>query len=1074
MPAAHPNDAARRDRSVERALFLLVLGAYAYFFNGGGWNQNSHLDLTRAIVERGTLAIDAYADNTRHVSQSGGHVYSNKSPGLSLLAAVPYGLLFAAERAGGVQTSGIAALTVNAWLCTVATCGLLGAVIPVALYRHARRGFGLPPRWSAAIALAAALGTPLWPYATMLYLHVPSAALLLIAVLASGRSDRRAPAVAGGAAAAAGLLNYLCLPLVPVIVARVVWNAANRRRASALAVAAAFPPLGLLAAYQALAFGSVFRSSFHGVSEQFLSSARWLGILGAPSAAAAWGVTFSPYRGLFAAAPVLVLALAGAVQSWRRRSRRGELALIGLAVAVSVGFNVCFNGWPGGWAFGPRYLVPIVPLLAVAAMHVAGRRRRTWIALAGVSVAVSLAVSAVSPQVPPDVAAPLTRYVIPLLIRGRLGADLAGSGLSAMDGHVSVNRQTVDEAQPFAKFPPGSAPAEWASFNLGEPLVGAGSLASLLPLLLWLAGGVALLSRLTAPGVAAPDAAPRPPVAATASGPQAPDGQSGWWRQLPRPVLITVGAAWAVRALFLAYNAPISDEYLALRAAGAPVVARYFGTTDWAERWSVVKDITTGDRPLWAVSELLWGRLLPSDGAAAHALSLLAALATALVLTAAARRLYGRDEAGLVLVLASLSPLLLYYSVSVMAPALCAMWVSAALLCLASPGWRLGAWLAGGLCLGLAFGTHIAAGAPALGLAVALAIAATGALRDRALPTRERVRRGLVLPLAGTAAATLPLGLIARWAHGAGDSYLGRLVHHENFGFDNLGPRGMWLRQLFELDPVFELGLVVIAGALLLSGTTPPRRRAAVGAAIAAVVALLAVSLRDAPVRAAVSLALFAAIGVAVWRRGWEPRAPVGERDGADGAAGAAPLTPRNLAAGAAAIAVLFTAWRAVSAMPRLVFPSWPIFLLVLVGVARTAIPSPVRRWVRPAAAAGCVLFALAACSLVCLRSIPARADAALAAHPGWRRLRYEDLWKFDDRRRAGGWLATRAVFDVEVVSGAPDLDPICTYEEEPYKVEFMSEMVRDFGLEDVITGHQVPWAQILFAPGPTVPTPAH
>ena len=36
-----------------------------YFFAGGGWNQNSQFDLTRAIVERHTFAIDAYAGNTR-------------------------------------------------------------------------------------------------------------------------------------------------------------------------------------------------------------------------------------------------------------------------------------------------------------------------------------------------------------------------------------------------------------------------------------------------------------------------------------------------------------------------------------------------------------------------------------------------------------------------------------------------------------------------------------------------------------------------------------------------------------------------------------------------------------------------------------------------------------------------------------------------------------------------------------------------------------------------------------------------------------------------------------------------
>ena len=40
-------------------LFALVLGAYAYFYQAGGWNQNARFDLVRALVEQGTLTIDA-------------------------------------------------------------------------------------------------------------------------------------------------------------------------------------------------------------------------------------------------------------------------------------------------------------------------------------------------------------------------------------------------------------------------------------------------------------------------------------------------------------------------------------------------------------------------------------------------------------------------------------------------------------------------------------------------------------------------------------------------------------------------------------------------------------------------------------------------------------------------------------------------------------------------------------------------------------------------------------------------------------------------------------------------------
>jgi hypothetical protein len=65
------------------ALFALVFVGYAYFYQAGGWNQNSRFDLTRAIVERGTLIIDRYEKNTGDESRRDGHYYTDKAPGVS-------------------------------------------------------------------------------------------------------------------------------------------------------------------------------------------------------------------------------------------------------------------------------------------------------------------------------------------------------------------------------------------------------------------------------------------------------------------------------------------------------------------------------------------------------------------------------------------------------------------------------------------------------------------------------------------------------------------------------------------------------------------------------------------------------------------------------------------------------------------------------------------------------------------------------------------------------------------------------------------------------------------------------
>src|ERR1700692_2101411 len=61
-------------------LGLVIFFSFIYFYEGGGWNQNSRFDLLRAIVERHTLQIDAYHENTH-----------DKAPGLVVLA-VPFAL----------------------------------------------------------------------------------------------------------------------------------------------------------------------------------------------------------------------------------------------------------------------------------------------------------------------------------------------------------------------------------------------------------------------------------------------------------------------------------------------------------------------------------------------------------------------------------------------------------------------------------------------------------------------------------------------------------------------------------------------------------------------------------------------------------------------------------------------------------------------------------------------------------------------------------------------------------------------------------------------------------------------
>src|SRR3954453_19518467 len=69
-------------------LGAVIFISFIYFYEGGGWNQNSRFDLLRAMVERHTLTIDAYHQNTQDKAHFRGHYYSDNAPGL-VFTAVP-------------------------------------------------------------------------------------------------------------------------------------------------------------------------------------------------------------------------------------------------------------------------------------------------------------------------------------------------------------------------------------------------------------------------------------------------------------------------------------------------------------------------------------------------------------------------------------------------------------------------------------------------------------------------------------------------------------------------------------------------------------------------------------------------------------------------------------------------------------------------------------------------------------------------------------------------------------------------------------------------------------------------
>jgi hypothetical protein len=436
-------------------LFALVFGTYAYFYQAGGWNQNSRFDLTRAIVERGTIAIDAFQENTGDKAQRGGHWFTDKAPGLSWLAVPAYAVV------RFIRPQAVAA---GSYLATVIAVALPSALAALQLFAVGRT-MGLSAAWSVGITTAYALATLAFPYSTTFYGHQLSAALGLSAFALVWR--RRPPAIAGLLLGLAVCVDYTSLILVAVVSAYALARLGARGTLALMAGGVA--PAIALGLYHTAAFGHPLALPYDFVLQEHRRMGWFMGI-GAPDPRVVWALLFGSYRGLFYGAPWLIAGLPGLAMLFRR-GWRAEAIACGATLVAYLLLNAGLVDWHGGWAMGPRYLIPAIPFLAIGAMGLVlawpagspARRALAWAgsAAATVSAALMLMGTAVRPDVPLTIERPFQQFLVPSFLHGRVARSnhpIDGDGVSGVR----------------------------AAWNLGHTL-GLERLPTLLPLAAWMA-----------------------------------------------------------------------------------------------------------------------------------------------------------------------------------------------------------------------------------------------------------------------------------------------------------------------------------------------------------------------------------------------------------------------------------------------------------------------------------------------------------------------------------------------------------------------------------------------------------
>jgi hypothetical protein len=385
---------ADRPRLSRRTLIVVVLVAVAgaWLIQPPGANQSAHYVSIQSLAS-GHHNVDLLARDAIDLAWTDGHYHAAKSPGLDLLLA-PAAV---ALRGAGVkfnnappdtwlqtQTRAVATTARDIWLLT-----LLGALLPaiVLMLFVALEAERLRPGTGPIAAVTIGAGSRMLPFSTLLFSHSLSATLGFVGFTLLARTGRAAPPRYQRLTVAGLLLGFAVVTEYPLALLALVsfgFVATQTNRLRKLVALSAGSVVGVLPLpiYAWWAYGTPLHSTYAGAvldagrSGHDLLGANGAGFFGItkPDFHALLELLFSG-RGLFVVTPVAAVGLVGLVELARRGQR--AYAFAGLATFAAFLVYDCAYWTPfGGATPGPRFLIPVLPFLAIGVAVAWGSMRR--------------------------------------------------------------------------------------------------------------------------------------------------------------------------------------------------------------------------------------------------------------------------------------------------------------------------------------------------------------------------------------------------------------------------------------------------------------------------------------------------------------------------------------------------------------------------------------------------------------------------------------------------------------------------------------------------------------------------
>jgi hypothetical protein len=351
-------------------LFVFLFACYMLAYSGQlhTIDEVVRLAVTESIARRGQFDINQIAWSQWALSPATrqgsfglqGNVFSKKGIALSLLAVPLYRIALMTSQIGPVQT-------------TMIFSPLITALTGVAVFFYTQR-LGYSLNIGLATALAFGLSTIAWVYSKF-FLDEPLSALTLFLAAYFLLRFRSRPhpidsALAGlslGLAVATKTTNLAFVPIYVLYLILPCWQIENEQRGKIWKVwsARSCKPILLLMVpviivclllglYNWVRFGNPLTTGYDfGAGETFYTPL-WLGL---------YGFLFSPYKSVFLYSPILLACFVSLPLFFKRHRLEGWL--LGLIAIAHLLLFAKWYMWWGGFAWGPRFLVPLTPFLLI-------------------------------------------------------------------------------------------------------------------------------------------------------------------------------------------------------------------------------------------------------------------------------------------------------------------------------------------------------------------------------------------------------------------------------------------------------------------------------------------------------------------------------------------------------------------------------------------------------------------------------------------------------------------------------------------------------------------------------------